>query len=78
MNAQFRYSANGSGVDSHSTRKSWAWGAQVHERVAQAGAFGGAIGGVFENSLAPGRLERITLQIERLVVRRDAGVADEH
>ena len=34
--------------------------------------------GIFKNSLAPSRLKRITLEIERPVVRRDASVTDEH
>ncbi len=44
-------------------------GAKMRERVSQARTVGGTAFGIFENLLAPSRLKRITLEIERLVVR---------
>ena len=53
-------------------------GTELGERLAQGGALGRAARRVLEDALAPGRLQRLPLQVELLVLGLDARVADQH
>ena len=52
--------------------------AKVGKRVMKARSLGGAARGVLEDPLAADLGERVALEVERLVVGGDPGVADQH